>query len=150
VREFPKEDAMPSERAGPVVEIGQATVVSGRLAPSAARTLVARWLCGHGLAALHDDACLLVSELVTNSIRHAGQPAGAPVQIRATVTDGAVRFAVDDLGRGPVRPRAPDFANGAAGGFGLQMLETIATRWGVDHARGTQVWFELGARHAAT
>src|SRR5690242_14200088 len=105
---------MPSDGDGAVVKLGQATVLSGRLAPRMARTLLAGWLNSHGLAALHDDACLLVSELVTNSIRHAGQPAGAPVQIRATVTEGVARFQVGDLGRGPVRPRMPDFSNGSA------------------------------------
>ena len=53
------------------------------------------------------DAGLLVSELVTNSVRHAGQPAGAPVHIRAAAVDGVVRFEVEDHGHGPVRRRAP-------------------------------------------
>jgi serine/threonine-protein kinase RsbW len=132
---------MPADRDGPPVEVGQATVSGGPRAPFVARWLVTRWLDGHGYTALVDDACLLVTELVTNSIVHAGQPAGAPVQIQAIATDRVVRFEVQDLGHGRVRARAP----AADGGFGLHLVDRLAARWGVNHEGGTEVWFELTA-----
>jgi Histidine kinase-like ATPase domain len=89
------------------VEVDRATVPCGPQAPSLARTVVARWLDAHGHAELRQDACLLVSELVTNSVRHADQPVGAPVHIRASVVDGVVRIEVADLGHGAVRRRVP-------------------------------------------
>jgi hypothetical protein len=51
-----------------------------------------------------------------------------------------VRVEVQDQGYGPVRRRVPDLWQG---GFGLNLVELIAARWGVDHDRGTRVWFEL-------
>ena len=128
-------------------QLGEATVPSGRDAPALARSLVSRWLDGHGDAALHADARLLVSELVTNSLLHAEQPDGAPLHVSAAALNGRVRVAVEDHGRGPVRRRAPDPHHG---GFGLQLVELISTRWGVDHERGTNVWFVLATHGRPT
>lgn len=136
---------MPPEHDGGLIEVGQATLACGPRAPIEARALLARWLDDHGHAALRADACLLVSELVTNSVVHAGRPAGAPLHIRATAIDGVVRVHVEDLGRGPIRPRAPE---GSTGGFGLRFVDVLADRWGVTHEHGTQVWFELATHHS--
>jgi anti-sigma regulatory factor (Ser/Thr protein kinase) len=138
---------MPSHDLPGLVEVGHATVPCGPQAPSLARTAVARWLDSQGHAELREDACLLVSELVTNSIRHAGQPAGAPVKIRAGTVNGVVRFEVEDRGHGGVRRRAPDLRTG---GFGLHFVDTLAVRWGVIREHGTRVWFELAAHGTGT
>ena len=119
----------------------------GPEAASTARAVVSRWLDGRAHAELHDDACLLVSELVSNSVRHADQPAGAPVGIRVFAVDGVVRVEVEDRGQGPVRRRAADPREG---GFGLLLVELLAARWGVSHEHGTRVWFELAARGPGT
>jgi len=127
------------DHAGPL-RLGQATVQCDPDAPAAARALMSRCL-GHGDAELRDDSRLLVSELVSNSVRHAGRPLGATVLVEAFAIDGRVRVEVTDAGSGAVRRREAD----EDGGFGLQLVESIATRWGVSHARGTLVWFELPA-----
>jgi anti-sigma regulatory factor (Ser/Thr protein kinase) len=101
---------------------------------------VAAWLGAGAEAGLRDDACLLVSELVTNSIRFADQPVGAPLVVRTTSRDGAVRVEVHDQGDGSADRRAP---GAPEGGFGLHLVERLATRWGVRHDHGTRVWFEL-------
>jgi anti-sigma regulatory factor (Ser/Thr protein kinase) len=146
VREF-QEDAMPSDEAAPLTQFGEATVACGPEAPFLARRTVSLWLEGRDHPQLHEDAVLLVSELVTNSVRHSGQPAGAPVHIRAAAVDGVVRVEVHDHGHGPVRPRAPNLQQG---GFGLHLVNQLAARWGVSYDHGTRVWFELSAhRHAA-
>jgi anti-sigma regulatory factor (Ser/Thr protein kinase) len=136
---------MSSFHAGGLVKVGEATVPCGPEAPFLARTAVSRWLNGRAHAQLHEDACLLVSELVTNSVRHAGQPVGAPVHIRATAVADVVRIEVHDHGHGPVRPGAP---GPRPGGFGLQLVNQLAARWGVSHDHGTRVWFELAAGRA--
>jgi anti-sigma regulatory factor (Ser/Thr protein kinase) len=66
---------------------------------------------------------LVVSELVTNALVHTRTPA----DLRATVTDRTVHIEVHD--RVPVPPHVRD-AQGAAGGFGLHIVEAIAVDWG--------------------
>lgn len=89
-----------------------------------------------------DDLRLLTSELVSNSVRHAGQPKVAPIHVRVSVTSASVRVAVVDSGPGfdaaekAVRP--DDDA-----GWGLFLLEQLADRWGMDRDGATTVWFEL-------
>ena len=124
-----------------LVQVGEATVACEPGAPLAARTAVSRWLDGRAHSQMRDDACLLVSELVTNSIRHADQPPGVPVRIRTFALDGVVRVEVEDRGHGAVSRRA----NGGNGGFGLHLVELLAARWGVSREHGTRVWFELTA-----
>lgn len=138
---------MASDQDGGLVQVGEATLVCGPEAASAARKVVSRWLDGLAHAEFHDDACLLVSELVSNSVRHAEQPAGAPLRISAFAVDGIVRVEVEDRGQGAVRRRAADPGEG---GFGLQLVELLAARWGVNHEDGTRVWFELAARGPGT
>lgn len=120
--------------------LGEATIACGLDAPSLARAHVSRWLDGRANADLRADACLLVSEVVTNSVVHGDQPPGAPLRITAAALDGRVRVDVQDRGHGPVRRRVSDPRQG---GFGLNLVELISARWGVDHERGTRVWFEL-------
>ena len=130
-----------------LVELGDATLAYDADAPSRARALLVQWLDGGMDPDSRADACLLVSELVANSVLHAAQPAGARLRVTAAAFDGLVRIEVDDLGHGPVRRRRPDPLEG---GFGLHLVELIATRWGTDHRHGTKVWFELGTRPATT
>ena len=133
---------MPQDQAAALAQVGEATVHCGPEAPFLARRAVARWLEGRAHDQLQQDVGLLVSELVTNSVRHAGHPAGAPVHIRATAVADVVRVEVHDHGHGPVRPGTP---SPRGGGFGLQLVNQLAARWGVSHDHGTRVWFELAA-----
>jgi len=87
-----------------------------------------------------DDARLLVSELVTNSVRYG---AGDDVCVRFAVdAAGALRCEVLDAGSGfrPMRPAGER----DAGGWGLQLVERLSDRWGVADG-STHVWFELSA-----
>ena len=84
-----------------------------------------------------DDARLLVSELVTNSVQHGGGER-IVVDIDGKLPD-VLRCEVIDDGHGFVpRPRADQ----AIGGWGLDLVEQIADRWGV-HEGSTHVWFQL-------
>ncbi|WP_123662442.1 ATP-binding protein [Actinocorallia herbida] len=85
-----------------------------RHARSAAVSTLAEW----GLAALADTAALLVSELVTNAVRH-GKP---PVRLTLSVRDGMLNVGVRDALREPPAPRPGD----ETGGFGLTVLSALA------------------------
>ncbi|SRR6266542_3917145 len=90
-----------------------------------------------------DDARLLTSELVTNSIEHAGLRPSDQVRIRASWSGTRLRVAVHDGGgatashplAGSIRP-----APGAQSGWGLYLVDRLASRWGTGSGR---YWFEL-------
>jgi anti-sigma regulatory factor (Ser/Thr protein kinase) len=89
-----------------------------------------------------DDARLLVSELVANSMRHARLGPNDTIRVRAEVEDGTLRVDVIDGGPGGGPPVAGGIrpTPGAESGWGLYLVETLATRWG--HGAG-RYWFEL-------
>lgn len=115
------------------------TLPSTARAPREARDAVRR--LGSELPAdVLDDAVLLVSELVTNSVRHAAAGPGSRVRLRIEQLHGGVRVEVLDWGPGfalrAARPRDD-------GGFGLLLVRHLATRWGIDRNATTRVWFEI-------
>ena len=88
----------------------------------------------------HDTLGLLVSEVVTNAVLHGGTSRGLDVEVM--VGSDAVRVAVSDTGEGFVpRPRALD--SDEVGGWGLYLVEQLASAWGVSSGERTTVWFEL-------
>jgi anti-sigma regulatory factor (Ser/Thr protein kinase) len=87
------------------------------------------------------DVQLLVSELVTNSVRHARR--SDEVELAVTVTRESIRVCVTDRGPGfEAEPRHEDADPGS--GWGLFLVEQLSDRWGVELNGKTQVWFELG------
>jgi anti-sigma regulatory factor (Ser/Thr protein kinase) len=87
------------------------------------------------------DLRLLVSELVTNAVRHAE---GGIVRLVVGLRGGVVRVEVHDPGHGFQLPKAPQDPLRSSG-WGLVLVEELADRWGVDHAPRTRVWFEMDA-----
>jgi anti-sigma regulatory factor (Ser/Thr protein kinase) len=88
------------------------------------------------------DALLLVSELVSNSVRHAGLSADQSVRVVAGIINGVLRLEVEDPGTtGTVAARVPDLQRG--GGFGLRLVEALADSWGTSREGHTRVWAEL-------
>lgn len=91
---------------------------------------------------LRQNLRLLVSELVTNSIRHAGHPDDRPILLRARAGRERVRVEVVDHGPGfEVPPGGP--RPGRESGWGLRLVDALADRWAVERDRNTTVWFEL-------
>jgi serine/threonine-protein kinase RsbW len=120
----------------------EVTLAAALDAPRAARAAVCAWMAGHVSETMLVDAQLLVVELVANSVRHGNAPPDAVVRVRAQVGADVVRLEVEDRGTaGSVTRRAPDLEHG--GGFGLQVVEALSRRWGVNRDAGTRVWAEL-------
>jgi anti-sigma regulatory factor (Ser/Thr protein kinase) len=111
-------------------------------APALARSAVSERLVELGIDGSYGQTVvLLVSEIVSNAVRHSGAPAAAPIVLAATVSPQSIRVAVTDGGEGfTPRPRDPERLGE---GYGLYLLEKAATSWGVDSTGGTTVWFEL-------
>ena len=106
-----------------------------------------------GLAAqvpdgLMPDVRLLVSELVTNAVRHANLDSGDVIELVIELADLTLRVEVHDPGGGFV-PSAPSPDPARPSGWGLYLVAELADRWGVDSDDTTLVWFELDRRAAA-
>jgi len=89
-----------------------------------------------------EDIRLLVSELVTNSVRHAGLGPESTIGLRVDVGPDRVRVEVSDPGPG-FEPGQESPSIYQDSGWGLYLVEQVATRWGVDVENATRVWFEI-------
>jgi anti-sigma regulatory factor (Ser/Thr protein kinase) len=89
-----------------------------------------------------DDVRLLVSELVTNSVRHADLAPSQWVELRAAVEGSTIRVEVVDPGPG-FRPEISRPTIYQESGWGLYLVEQVANRWGVVDDGAIRVWFEI-------
>ncbi|MBP5937160.1 ATP-binding protein [Streptomyces sp. LBUM 1476] len=106
-----------------------------------ARAVVRGQLRGWRLEGVSDVAVLLVSELVTNALRHAAGPIRVRLIRPAGLGDVLVVEVSDPL---PDPPRERAARPEDEGGRGLQLLASAANRWGTrPDASGKTVWFEL-------
>jgi anti-sigma regulatory factor (Ser/Thr protein kinase) len=113
-----------------------------RDSPGCARRLVvgalAEWGCD---ATLVQDAAVVVSELATNAVVHAG----SPFSISAELEDGLLRVAVEDACPLSVAMRGGGLEDPQPT-HGLGLIEALCARWGVEGSpRGKVVWAELDA-----
>jgi anti-sigma regulatory factor (Ser/Thr protein kinase) len=108
--------------------------------PALARHELESWLPSSLPESERGALRLLVSELVTNSIRHVSG-SDRPIELAVQIGARAIRVEVRDGGSG-FEPGKPE-PRGADGGFGLFLVERMASRWGVETDDGTRVWFEL-------
>jgi anti-sigma regulatory factor (Ser/Thr protein kinase) len=113
-------------------------VPAARLARQVTRDALAAWHLGH----LEDSAVLLVSELVTNALRHAVDTGAIGLELASTGT--SLRVEVQDgdphwrLSSGP--------AECDESGYGFVLVDSLAGRWGVRRvSAGKAVWAELDA-----
>lgn len=110
--------------------------------PSRARAEMAQAAIRLGCSEITDELSLVVSELVTNAVRHA-EP---PVELEIEVGPDEVLVAVDD--GSPGRPAATSASVDAEGGRGLSMVETLCAETGVrPKPPGKTVWASLRREH---
>ena len=109
-------------------------------APGAARRAMGE-LAGRVDDPVYEDIRLLVSELVTNGVRHTDQGDAGWVGLIVSWSRSGVRVEVTDPGPGFGEVRAPTIYQES--GWGLYLVEQVATRWGVERRRGNTVWFEI-------
>jgi anti-sigma regulatory factor (Ser/Thr protein kinase) len=94
-------------------------------------------------AAIRADVLLLLTELVTNAVRHGGVPADQSVRVEVRQWPRRVRVEVVDPGTRFTQVR-PGSRGDESGGWGLFLVDRIADTWGVAPApAGTCVWFEI-------
>ena len=89
------------------------------------------------------DVKLLVSELITNSVKYGGE--GALSLKVETEHPRRLRVEVIDQGVGFV-PVARDRPATDVGGWGLHLVQTLSDRWGV-YEGSTHVWFEIDRKN---
>jgi serine/threonine-protein kinase RsbW len=91
-----------------------------------------------------DKLELLVSELVTNAVLHAGISPEDPISVHMTTGGRRVRVAVHDGGRGFDAPAAGDPGGLDPGGRGCLIVDALSDEWGIDcDAGGCTVWCEV-------
>lgn len=141
---------MTSPDAGPARTVRRSSARSARAllpaddrAPVAARRLASTLLLAWGHVDQVEMVELIIGELVTNAVVHAGDFGDLELEldadsdcIRLSVADGSTESPV-------LRNTIGD------GGLGLRLVETVAAQWGVDeYVLGKRVWVELPARPA--
>ena len=84
---------------------------------------------------------LVVSELVTNAVKHAGPPAVGQIRLKVRLGAETLRIEVADSGPG-FRPTRLDRSPERESGRGLMIVDHLADRWGTDPA-ANRVWCEL-------
>lgn len=93
------------------------------------------------------DATLLTNELVTNSIRHAGLGPDDLIDVTAEWSGATLRVVVRDRGAGSLPPGMVAGsirpAPGGESGWGLYLVDKLASRWGTNLGGTKGFWFEL-------
>ena len=122
----------------------------GADAPARARSWALSCLPEAPIGISSDDVALIVSELVTNSVVHAGVDESRQLTVTAASRPGGWRITVSDPGSDTVpRLRALDAAT--PGGLGLRIVERLCADWGTfrDAKRATHVWCDVPAGQPA-
>jgi anti-sigma regulatory factor (Ser/Thr protein kinase) len=93
------------------------------------------------------DATVVVSELLSNAVRHAEPLPGSTVRVAWRLDSGTVHVAVSD-GGGMSAPRVARPRPGTPGGRGLGIVQSLSSRWGIRRDdNGVTVWAVLPAPH---
>jgi anti-sigma regulatory factor (Ser/Thr protein kinase) len=111
----------------------------GPEAARAARASLRSQLEGRLDEGVLDDMQLLVSEVVTNGIRHGD----GEIDVEVLVNDKTALVRCRDRGTGFEPSAAPKPHADGSGGYGLVLVDRLSERWGVVRDRGSCVWFEL-------
>jgi len=90
-----------------------------------------------------EDAMLVLSELVSNAVKHAEPLPGGGITVECRVKPDVLHIEITDGGAG-TRPHASVAALSAMGGRGLDIVRAVSSEWGVTEGRDTvTVWAEI-------
>ncbi|MDL4773576.1 MULTISPECIES: ATP-binding protein [Thermomonosporaceae] len=96
-----------------------------------------------------DDASVIISELLSNALRHARPLPSGQIRVSWTRRDDLLEVEVSD-GGAMTEPRRGPGTLSSLGGRGLGIVEALSEGWGVRHDNGsTTVWAVLRAPHLA-
>jgi anti-sigma regulatory factor (Ser/Thr protein kinase) len=117
------------------------------LAPDIDAPAAARWALDGFRGQLEEDvierSALVVTEVVTNSVTHAGLTATQPIDLHIGVSPGCLRIEVTDEGTADFDPVVTLPYPGQTAGRGFWMVNRLTDRWGVDFTRSTRAWCEF-------
>ena len=123
-------------------ELVNVAIPAGPKAPGSARAVVANYLGALVEPRVLQDAQLLISELVTNCLVHGQLSEDDTVLVRILLATDALRLEVENPGLvGTVATNLSEVD--VSGGFGLQLVQILGTRWGAERNRSTNVWVEM-------
>src|SRR5262245_9990053 len=115
------------------------TLAHTERAPAEARQFARPCLHAWHLRELDIRRLLAGSERASNAVRHGS----GPIEVVMCATTDRLRVTVTNRGGGNPSVHRPDPRDGAVGGWGLQLVDTLADDWGTDHQHGrTSVWFD--------
>lgn len=102
------------------------------------REVLSKWRVA---SAVIDDVVLLVSELASNAVQHAG----TAFEVALTLPPGRVRASVADDEPSLPQPRSP--GQSEVSGRGLKIVRSLSLGWGADSISGDGkvVWFEVAS-----
>jgi anti-sigma regulatory factor (Ser/Thr protein kinase) len=89
-----------------------------------------------------DDLALLVTELVTNEVRHGAGRSGGAIVLRVLPAVAGLRVEVTNMAP-KTMVRIERRTAGPEGGYGLILVEQLAARWGIDLGEHLTVWAEM-------
>ncbi|MFE4590179.1 ATP-binding protein [Streptomyces laurentii] len=139
-----KQTTTAPHRGGPVI----LRWTQGAKSVSLARRTLRETLHDWGLSGIEDSAALVLSELLTNAVRHARTP-GREIETRFLLLPGRLRIEVHDSSE--QRPLMALPETGAVGGWGLPLVDTLSEVWGVSDRQGPGklVWAHLATEPVA-
>lgn len=143
-------EALPRDAAGieNSVDLLRVDVACDVTAPAVVREAITQ---ADGLEAVVDDATLVASELVTNAVIHSGCAPSDVIEVRVSQNSRRLVISVRDPGISGGRAEMVEGSPAGYGGYGLQVVDAVALRWGAERGGGYRVWAELpltdGQRH---
>ena len=136
---------MATARNGPTDgPMSSVTVPHARSSVGAARHALADELAASGIPTpMRDDAVLVLSELVSNAIKHAAPLPSGDISVCWALQQDRLHLEITD-GGALTRPQAAVAAVSSLGGRGLDIVRTICSEWGVtEDGNAVTVWADL-------
>ena len=147
---------MPAARAPAARELGVLPEVSLTVPHERTGVRLARHAFADQMAGVVDvadeareDAMLVLSELVSNAVKHAAPLPSGEIAVRWSVQADVLHIEITD-GGASTRPTVATAALSSLGGRGLDIVRTVSTQWGVTEGAGSvTVWAEVPRTPAA-